>query len=143
MNKKRILEVYVVCLMVSLALLFTGALFELKYLAIGAGWVAFGGFILFAVMWVSTLIIEKDNKPKEVFEEKPEKKYTLVDITNGNHRIMGHSMTGTDIFTFIHNSNFDSISDDFETPEKTIINCYVDDELTAQYMVLKEEEGLI
>ena len=72
-DKKRFLEIAAVCLMTSLALLFTGVLFDFKYLVIGAGWTAFGELILFFVMWITILITEKDNKPKDAFEEKQEK----------------------------------------------------------------------
>lgn len=140
MNKERLFTISAASLVTSVILLFTGILFEFKYLTIGAGWAAFGQLVLFTVMWVTILIIEKDNKPKEEFKEKPEKKYTLIDFTNGTHRIIRHSMSGSDIFTFIHNLNFDSISNDFRTPERTIIGCYSNNQLVMQLMIVEEED---
>lgn len=140
-DKKRLLERCAICLVISVGIFFAGLLLKNKYLVIGTGWAMFGELILFFIIWTTILFVELDNKPKEEFKEKPEKKYTLIDITNGNHRIMGHSMTGSDIFTYIHNLNFDSISNDFKTPEKIIVDCYSNNDLIMQFMILKEEEN--
>lgn len=123
MGKRGILITLIILLVVSLVFVITGVLFEQKFLPItGAFW---------SGVWVSqiSMAIRLNNEPKkseefkELKSEKP--KYKLIDITNGNHRIMRDSISFKDAVDYLYSLGYDDIQADFdlETNKAFMICC--------------------